>query len=231
MKYQNITSGEFISRPNRFVAQVKICDEVHTVHVKNSGRCKELLLPGAKVYLTESANVSRKTRFDLIAVEKNRENDKLLINMDSQIPNDVVCEWLGKSGLFSENALIRREVTFGSSRFDVFVSDGKRNAFIEVKGVTLENDGVCLFPDAPTLRGVKHLRELISAKENGFESYLIFVIQMKGVSEFRPNRKMHPEFADALKDAEQAGVKILAMDCIVEEDTIQIDSEIPVRIF
>ena len=230
MKYQNITSGEFISRPNRFVALVKICDEVHTVHVKNSGRCKELLLPGAKVYLTESTNVSRKTRFDLIAVEKNRENDKLLINMDSQIPNDVVCEWLGKSGLFSENALIRREVTFGSSRFDVFVSDGKRNAFIEVKGVTLENDGVCLFPDAPTLRGVKHLRELISAKESGFEAYLIFVIQMKGVSEFRPNRKMHPEFADALMDAEQAGVKILAMDCIVTEDTIQIDSEIPVRI-
>lgn len=230
MKYQNITSGEFISRPNRFVALVKICDAVHTVHVKNSGRCKELLLPGAKVYLTESTNVSRKTRFDLIAVEKNRENDKLLINMDSQIPNDVVCEWLGKSGLFSENALFRREVTFGSSRFDVFVSDGKRNAFIEVKGVTLENDGVCLFPDAPTLRGVKHLRELISAKESGFEAYLIFVIQMKGVSEFRPNRKMHPEFADALMDAEQAGVKILAMDCIVTEDTIQIDSEIPVQI-
>lgn len=230
MKYQNITSGEFISRPNRFVALVKICDEVHTVHVKNSGRCKELLLPGAKVFLTESTNVSRKTRFDLIAVEKNRENDKLLINMDSQIPNDVVCEWLGKSGLFSENASIRREVTFGSSRFDVFVSDGKRNAFIEVKGVTLENDGVCLFPDAPTLRGVKHLRELISAKESGFEAYLIFVIQMKGVSEFRPNRKMHPEFADALTDAEQAGVKILAMDCIVTEDTIQIDSEIPVQI-
>ncbi len=230
MKYQNIVKGEFVSRPNRFIAQVVIDGTVQTVHVKNSGRCKELLLPGSTVYLSVSDNPLRKTKYDLIAVIKERKSDVLLINMDSQVPNDVVAEWIPISGLFSCDMKIRREVTYGASRFDIFVTDGDRKAFVEVKGVTLENNGAAAFPDAPTVRGVKHIRELIQAAEDGYEAYLLFVIQMKGVSTFSPNRKMHPEFADALKDAHKAGVKILARDCVVTQDSICIDAEVPVNI-
>lgn len=203
MKYRNIVKGIFISRPNRFIAKVNIDGKEETVHVKNTGRCKEILIPGARVYLQKSDNPERKTAYDLIAVEKKTENGSILINTDSQIPNFCAYEFLPLSGLFSENAIIRREVKYGNSRFDIFVSDGERKAFIEVKGVTLEKNGTALFPDAPTERGVKHIRELISAKKEGFEAYIMFVVQMKGINCFSPNRETHPEFADAIFEAEK----------------------------
>lgn len=230
MKYKNVVKGIFHSRPNRFIANVEIDGVLEKVHVKNTGRCKELLIAGAEVYLSVADQSARKTKYDLVAVKKIENNRSTLINMDSQIPNDAVGEWLGTSGLFSEEAFISREVTFGSSRFDFFVSDGERKAFLEVKGVTLEKEGVALFPDAPTLRGVKHIQELIHAVELGYEAYVLFIIQMKGVEKFMPNRQTHPEFACALKEADQSGVKLLAMDCIVTEDSIIIDSEIPIEI-
>lgn len=230
MKYKKIVEGVFISRPNRFIAQVLVNGKEETVHVKNTGRCRELLVDNAKVYLSVSDNPARKTKYDLVAVEKVTDRGAILINMDSQIPNDVVAEWLPHSGLFSNDANIRREYTFGKSRFDFYVEDIGRKTFIEVKGVTLENDGIVSFPDAPTERGVKHVEELISAIEMGYESYIIFVVQMKGVTEFRPNRERHPEFADVLKKADEAGVKIVAVDCLVAADEMKIDSEIKVNL-
>ncbi len=230
MKYKNIIAGKFLSRPNRFIATVEINGSPETVHVKNTGRCKELLIPGAKVYLAASNNPARKTKYDLIAVTKTTKDKRILINMDCQIPNDVVDEWLKVSDLFSDKASITREVTFGSSRFDFYVSDGKRKAFLEVKGVTLEKDGVALFPDAPTVRGVKHIHELIRAAELGFEAYVLFVIQMKGVQKFIPNAQTHPAFADALLQASGSGVKIIAMDCVVTKDSIEIDEQVPIEI-
>lgn len=197
-----------------------------TVHVKNTGRCKELLVPNAKVYLYVSDNPNRKTKYDLIAVEKVTDRGIILVNMDSQVPNDVVAEWLKKNELFSENAVIKREVKFGNSRFDFYVEDGERKAFIEVKGVTLENDGVVSFPDAPTERGVKHINELVSCLEQGFEAYIIFVVQMKGVEVFEPNAEHHKEFADTLNYAREKGVKVLVYDCIVMPDSIEIDKKI-----
>ena len=199
MNYKNITDGIFRQRLNRFEATVEICGKAETVHVKNTGRCKELLVPGCKVFLERSENPKRKTAYDLTAVEKKREGKPpLLINMDSQIPNAAAEEWLKKGNLFSKNAKIKREVKFGNSRFDFYIEDGGKKAFLEVKGVTLEKDGIALFPDAPTTRGVKHINELISAKERGFDCYILFVIQMKEISAFMPNRETHPEFADAL---------------------------------
>lgn len=194
--------------------------------MKNTGRCKELLVPNAKVYLFVSDNPNRKTKYDLIAVEKVTDRGILLVNMDSQVPNDVVAEWLQKNELFSENAVIRREVKFGNSRFDFYIEDGERKAFIEVKGVTLENNGVVSFPDAPTERGVKHINELVSCLENGFEAYIIFVVQMKGILKFEPNAEHHKEFADALNSAREKGVKVLVYDCVVAPDTIEIDNNI-----
>ncbi len=230
MKYRDIITGVFLSRPNRFIANVEIDGVSETVHVKNTGRCKELLVSGVKVYLSVSDNPDRKTKYDLVAVKKMAKNKEVLINMDSQIPNDAVEEWLKQGALFSQKALISREATFGSSRFDFYVSDGNRKAFLEVKGVTLENDGIAMFPDAPTIRGVKHIYELIHAAELGYEAYVLFVIQMKGIQKFIPNDKTHPEFANALKKAAQSGVKIVAMDCIVTEDSIVIDSQIPIEL-
>ena len=163
MKYKNIVEGVFVSRPNRFIANVVVDGVEQIVHVKNTGRCRELLVEGAKVYLSVSDNLARKTKYDLVAVEKVTSRGVLLINMDSQIPNGVVSEWLPQSGMFSDNAVYRREYTYGKSRFDIYVEDGCRKAFVEVKGVTLENDGIVSFPDAPTERGVKHLNELITA--------------------------------------------------------------------
>ena len=203
MKYENIVQGEFVERPNRFIARVIIDGNVETVHVKNTGRCKELLIKGRTVYLSRAANPERKTKYDLIAVDK----DGLLINMDSQIPNGAAEEWLRNGNVFSEDAVIRREVTYGKSRFDLYVEDGDKRAFMEVKGVTLENDGVVMFPDAPTERGVKHIRELMTCINNGYEAYILFVIQMNGVKFFCPNYKTHPEFAAALKEAAEAGGK------------------------
>lgn len=229
MKYRQIQQGRFLQRPNRFVAMVEINGKEETVHVKNTGRCRELLIEGCTVYVSVSDNPLRKTKYDLIAVKKRLQDGScLLINMDSQIPNDVAEEWLNGGGLFSENALIKREVTYGKSRFDFYIEDGHRKAFLEVKGCTLERDGIALFPDAPTERGVKHLMELTDCVQDGYEAYVLFVIQMKGVKKFSPNDEMHAAFGSALRQARQAGVKILAMDCLVTPDTLCIDAPVSV---
>jgi len=231
MKYKNIEKGRFIERPNRFIARVEINGQTETVHVKNTGRCKELLQKGCTVYLEKSDNPERKTKYDLVAVEKIREGKPpLLINMDSQIPNAAAEEWLRKGNIFSENAVILREVKYGASRFDFYIEDGERRAFLEVKGVTLENDGISMFPDAPTERGVKHINELIKCMADGYEAYILFVIQMKEISLFTPNYQTHPEFGKALCEAERAGVKIMAVDCVVTSESIEIDSEVNVKL-
>ena len=226
MTYENIVKGTFLSRPNRFIARVMVDGVEQTVHVKNTGRCKELLICGVDVWLQKSNNPLRKTAFDLIAVKKG----DLIINIDSQIPNAVAKEWLKTSDIFSKNSTIKSEVTFGDSRFDLFVEDGQRKAFVEVKGVTLENNGVASFPDAPTLRGVKHVNELVKCVKNGFEAYIIFIIQMKGAHLFTPNYATHFEFGEALKSAQENGVNILALDCKVTPETIVADKEIEIKI-
>ena len=231
MRYKTVVEGRFVNRPNRFIAEVLIDGERHTVHVKNTGRCKELLLPHSRVWLCMSDNPQRKTKYDLIAVEKKREGRlSLLVNMDSQIPNDVVAEWLRGSFLFSNDARVVREVTYGNSRFDIYVEDGERKAFVEVKGVTLEMDGVAMFPDAPTERGVKHINELVRCVEDGYEAYVIFVIQMQEMKAFRPNDLTHKAFGDALRQAEASGVRVIAVDCKVTADTVEIDKQIPVSL-
>ena len=230
MTYKNIVEGRFISRPNRFIANIEISGNEETVHVKNTGRCKELLITGCKVFLAPSENPKRKTKYDLIAVIKKADNKEILINMDSQIPNLVAEEWLRKGELFSKEALIKREVTFKNSRFDIYVEDGTRKAFIEVKGVTLENNGTLMFPDAPTLRGIKHINELIEAAKAGYEAYILFVIQMKGAKEFKPNDLTHKEFGDALRKAKASGVKILAYDCKITPNIIELDSPVKINI-
>lgn len=224
MKYKNIVEGRFISRPNRFIAHIDIngCEEV--CHVKNTGRCRELLVPGAPVFLEKSDNPNRKTAYDLIGVIKNG----IMINMDSQIPNKVVEEWLQSSQVLFDNPSIRREKTYGKSRFDFYIEDGQRKAFIEVKGVTLEDHGIASFPDAPTERGIKHIKELERCMEDGYEAYLFFVIQMKGMQKMQPNWERHPAFGEALVQAVRSGVKVLAYDCIVTEDSISIDEPVPV---
>lgn len=231
MQYKNIVSGKFIFRRNRFVAEVEINGTVEVVHVKNTGRCRELLLPGCEVFLALSGNPARKTKYDLIAVRKKREGkEPLLINMDSQIPNAAALEYLAGSGIFSPNAVFKREVTYKRSRFDIYVEDGERRVFIEVKGVTLEKEGIALFPDAPTLRGVKHLEELASCVKEGFEAWIFFVIQMKEISFFMPNDAMHPAFGEALRQAAASGVKVLAMDCSIAPDSIAVGSPVEVRL-
>lgn len=230
MKYKEVVKGVFRERPNRFIAKVEIDGNEETVHVKNTGRCKELLLENSVVYLSVSDNPLRKTKYDLIAVEKQTENGTVLINMDSQAPNDMVAEWLKKGALFSKNAIIKREVTFGKSRFDFYVEDSNNKAFIEVKGVTLENNGVALFPDAPTERGVKHIKELCSCVEKGYSAYIIFVIQMSGINLFKPNDATHKEFGDALRQAEKAGVSILAYDSVVTNESVCINKPIMIEL-
>lgn len=223
MRYPNMIPGRFISRPNRFIAQVEIQGAEQTVHVKNTGRCRELLVPGCRVWCSESQNPARKTKFDLIAVEKGSR----LINMDSQAPNAAAKEWLLGGGLGEIQAL-RAETVHGDSRFDFsFTKDGKK-CFLEVKGVTLEQDGVCAFPDAPTQRGAKHLKGLAVAALAGYGAYVLFVIQMEDVVSVHPNRQTDPAFADALKEAAVAGVEILGMDCTVTEDTMVIRRPVPV---
>lgn len=224
MKYERIVEGKFIERPNRFIAYVEIDGKQEIVHVKNTGRCAELLQSGATVYLQKSDNPERKTQWDLIGVKKG----KRMINMDSQIPNKVVEEWIRKGNLFPNVTLIKPETTYRQSRFDLYVEEGERKIFIEVKGVTLEMDGVVKFPDAPTERGIKHLNELCDAVKAGYEAYVFFVIQMKGVKYFTPNRKTHAAFADALRRAKELGVNILAYDCKVIKDSIELANEVPV---
>ena len=231
IKYLRVKKAVFINRPNRFIANATVCGERKTVHVKNTGRCRELLVEGCDVVLSESDNANRKTKYDLIAVYKQRQGKPpLLINMDSQIPNDVAEEWLRNGNLFSIGVSVCREVKFGNSRFDFYVEDGERKAFVEVKGVTLENDGIAMFPDAPTERGIKHINELVEAKKQGYEAYILFVVQMKGIYEMRPNDATHKAFGDALRNAFKNGVRVLAVDCNVTEQGIEADKLVPVKI-
>lgn len=222
MKYTNVVKGTFIDRPNRFIAHVSINGVPQVCHVKNTGRCKELLTENAVVYLQQSDNPARKTKYDLIAVEKG----DILINMDSAAPNKAAADYLRK--LFGENALIKPEKTYGSSRIDFYVETKTEKWLIEVKGVTLEENGHAFFPDAPTERGIKHINELCKAVKEGFKACILFIIQMKGVTVFSPNDKTHPEFGAALRKAEKEGVKIKAVDCIVTPDTVIADSEVKV---
>ncbi len=225
MTYRKTITAEFISRPNRFIAHVRMSDgNTETVHVKNTGRCKELLVRGRTVILAEGENPARKTKYDLIAVEKPGIG---LINMDSQAPNAAAYEWLKRK---MPDADIRREVTYGSSRFDLCVIRDGKTTFIEVKGVTLENDGVAIFPDAPTERGVKHIRELMAAKGNGYGAMILFIVQMKGIKHLTPNDATHPEFGAALREAAAAGVEVMALDCVVAEDSMAADACVPVRL-
>lgn len=223
MQYDQVAEAVFLERPNRFIAWVRLAGKEEIVHVKNTGRCRELLVPGCRVYLAKGSNPARKTRYDLIAVEKKREGKtSLLINMDAQAPNAAVGEFLAAGGVIPAPDEVRAEVRFGESRFDFYVRKGNRRAFVEVKGVTLEKDGAALFPDAPTLRGVKHLNELAGAVREGYEAYVFFLIQMKGVEVFRPNDAMHPAFGAALRKAMQSGVKILAYDAAVTADSMRV---------
>ena len=230
MKYNNVIKAKFIARPNRFIAYCEVDGEKAVVHVKNTGRCRELLAENAIVYLSVSDNTERKTKFDLIAVEKQTDRGVILINMDSQAPNAAAYEWILSGGYFGEGVVVRREVTYGDSRFDLYVEQGERRAFVEVKGVTLENDGEASFPDAPTERGIKHVNELVAATHDGYEAYILFVIQMKGINNFKPNDDTHKAFGDALRRAAESGVKILAYDCTVTCDEMIIDAPIKVNL-
>lgn len=217
MKYEDIFEAEFVDRPNRFVANVLVNGERAVCHVKNTGRCKELLIPGVKVYVQHAAKQERKTPWDLIAVEKGER----LINMDSAAPNVIFGEWLRDGELTDASPeLVRPETVYKSSRFDYYFEYAGKKAFAEVKGVTLEENGVVLFPDAPTERGLKHLYGLIDCVQSGYEAYAVFIIQMKGAKYFTPNHATHPAFADALKAANDAGVKLIALDCVVRPDEI-----------
>ncbi|MBR5023124.1 MAG: DNA/RNA nuclease SfsA [Oscillospiraceae bacterium] len=225
MRYHSIVPGVFLARPNRFIAHIKINGKEEICHVKNTGRCRELLPTGAKVWCEKSDNPTRKTGYDLITVQK----DRRLINMDSQAPNAAVKEWLENGGLGQIESL-KPESRHGDSRFDFsFTKDGK-SCFLEVKGVTLENDGVCAFPDAPTIRGAKHLRELTTLAKEGYGAYVLFVIQMADVKYLHPNDATDPDFGKALRDAAAAGVKVLAMDCQVTPDSMRLHSPVAVRL-
>ncbi|MBP8593530.1 MAG: DNA/RNA nuclease SfsA [Ruminococcus sp.] len=228
MEYNNVIMGRFLSRPNRFIAEVEISGRTETVHVKNTGRCKELLVPGCRVYLETSSNPARKTKFDLIAAEKDTPQGTLLINMDSQAPNKAAEEWLQRGAVFGKDAIIRREVTYGSSRFDLCIEENGQTSYMEVKGVTLEKDRRVYFPDAPTERGVKHVSELIRAKKNGLGAYILFVVQMSGALSFSPNDETHPQFGQALRLAQQNGVQIIAAQCRITPNSMEITGQIPV---
>ncbi len=225
MEYPNITPGVFVARPNRFIAHIRIDGREEVCHVKNTGRCRELLPAGAEVYCTESQNPARKTQYDLVTVRKGNR----LINMDSQAPNAAVYEWLLGGGI-PGIADLRPESKHGTSRFDFsFTKDGKP-CFLEVKGVTLETDGVCAFPDAPTERGVKHLQELTELAKQGYGAYVLFVIQMADVSYLHPNDATDPAFGKALRAAQKAGVEILAMDCTVTPDSMILRNPVEIRL-
>ena len=224
MRYEKMEPAVFLERPNRFVAYVEQAGRREICHVKNTGRCRELLVPGAELYVQRSYNPARKTALDLIAVKKGSQ----WVNMDSQAPNKAAAEWLRQGGLGCREITIRPEYKYGDSRFDFFLEADGRKAFMEVKGVTLEEDGIARFPDAPTERGVKHIRELIRCLDAGYEAYVFFVIQMKGVRAFEPNDRTHPAFGEALREAAKKGVQILAYDCVVRPDEMSIDQRIEV---
>lgn len=216
MKYEKIKTGKLIERENRFIALVDIDGEVERVHVPNTGRCKEIFVPGATVILNEPTGTKRKTRYSLVSAYKG----DLLINIDSQAPNKIVKEALENKKIFKDITLIHPECTYGNSRFDFYFERGKEKAFIEVKGVTLEQNSLCMFPDAPTLRGVKHIEELIKAKGEGYGAYILFLVQMEGMKAFAPNVEMHKDFGDALKDAMDAGVNVLVYDTVVKKGEV-----------
>lgn len=226
MIYHNIKRGKFIKRPNRFIAHVEIDNNVEVCHVKNTGRCKELLTDNAEVYVQEFDSPKRKTKFDLISVYKGNT----LINMDSQVPNKVFHEWVKKNGFFENITHIKPEYTYKNSRIDFYIETLEKRILIEIKGVTLEENGVAMFPDAPTLRGIKHINELVGSIDEGYEAYVFFIIQMKGVKYFTPNYKTHKDFGDALKMAQTKGLNIFALDCEVNEDSIKANDFVEVRL-
>lgn len=226
MKYYNIKQGIFKKRENRFIAYVEINGKIEKCHVKNTGRCKELLVKNVVVFVEENFSQKRKTRFSLISVVKNG----IIINMDSQAPNKVIYEWLKSGGLFSDITFLRSEVKFQNSRFDFYVERSEKKVFIEVKGVTLEENGIVRFPDAPTKRGIKHIYELCEALKKGYDSYIIFVVQMNDVLWFEPNYKTHPEFGEALKTAQKQGVNIIVVNCNVGIDFIIVDKQVEIKL-
>ena len=226
MRYTNIMAGKFLARPNRFIAHVEIAGREEIVHVKNTGRCKELLLPGATVYVQHFPEGKRKTKYDLIAVEK----QNLLINMDSQAPNKVVQEWLMEQEPFGKITYLKPECKHGDSRFDFYLETEAKKMFIEVKGVTLEEKGVVMFPDAPTERGVKHVQELCHCLEQGYEAAIVFVVQMSGMRYFTPNRRTHAAFAEALEQAAASGVQLMALTCAVTPDSLIINGTLPIHL-
>ena len=226
MRYGNICRGRFLARPNRFVARVEVDGAEVVCHVKNTGRCRELLVPGAAVYLERAGDAKRKTAFDLVAVEKG----DLLINMDAQAPNRVFGEFAAQGRFLPGLTAIRPEYVWGDSRFDFRLEDDAGPILVEVKGVTLEEDGEVLFPDAPTERGVKHLRGLRRAAAEGLRAAVVFVIQMEGPRLFRPNDRTHPAFGEALREAAAAGVQVLAWDCRVTPDSLTMNAPVPVML-
>lgn len=226
MLYSNIQQGYFLSRPNRFIAHVEINGVTEVCHVKNTGRCRELLTKRAVVYVQQHDDSKRKTKYSLIAVRKGN----LLINMDSQAPNKAVAEWLTDKQPFGEIKVMKPECRHGNSRFDFYLETEKRKIFIEVKGVTLENDGIAMFPDAPTARGVKHLHELTDCLQQGYEAAAIFVIQFTGAKLFVPNYATHPEFAQALRAAQAAGVQVMALECAVTPESMCIGKSVPLQL-
>ena len=223
MQYSNVVPGRFVSRPNRFLAQVETADGVQTCHVKNTGRCRELLVPGAAVYLAEGTNPNRKTRYDLIAVEKGHR----LINMDAQAPNRIFAQWIHQQ---EPEITVHPEYRYGDSRLDFCLERPEGLHLVEVKGVTLEREGHCLFPDAPTERGVRHLHELMRAVEEGHRATAFFVIQMADVLDFAPNDTTHPAFGEALREAARRGVEVAAYTCRVTPETVTLDAPVPVRL-
>lgn len=227
MRYKNTVKGTFIDRPNRFIANVDIEGTPTVCHVKNTGRCRELLIPGAEVFLEKSDNPERKTLYDLISVYKGDS----LFNIDSQAPNKVFGEWLASGrSCFESITYIRPECKYGNSRFDFYIEADGRKIFAEVKGVTLENNGILSFPDAPTERGAKHIRELCDCVDNGYEAVVAFVIQTKNAKYFTPNADHDPIFAEALKNAHRKGVRIIALCCDVGYDTLDICDYTEVRL-
>jgi len=226
MRYAAIHKGIFLNRPNRFIAEVEIGGKVEKCHVKNTGRCKELLIPGNAVFVNKSDNPNRSTLYDLIAVYKG----KTLINMDSYAPNIAFGEYLRQSKFIDDVTLVKSEVKYGGSRFDFYAETSETKAFIEVKGVTLEESGIAMFPDAPTERGIKHLNELAACMAAGYQAYAVFVIQMKGVSYFTPNYNTHAAFGKTLAKVMDMGVKVMAFDCVVTPNEMVIGNPLPIKL-
>lgn len=231
MHYVQTVKGIFLSRPNRFIAYVDVNGSVEKCHVKNTGRCRELLIPGTACileYHPDAQALGRKTSYSLIAVYKDSPGGAKLINMDSQAPNQAAWEWLQSASSPMDISGLRREVTYRSSRFDLAFFQNQTPAFMEVKGVTLEKDGRALFPDAPTQRGIRHIKELTASLQDGYKAYILFVIQMKQVNSFSPNMETHPAFGEALLEAASAGVEVLAYDCTVTENSLTLDKPVPI---